>query len=84
VHTGYWGCGAFGGNRTLMALLQVLAARMAGLDRLIFHTGGPDGEEPFKHALERVNQLGSGPLSTSDLLDRLVAMRFEWGVGNGT
>jgi hypothetical protein len=42
VHTGYWGCGAFGGNRVLMALLQVLAAGSAGLDQLVFH-GPADG-----------------------------------------
>ena len=28
VHTGYWGCGAFGRNRELRAMLQVLAARV--------------------------------------------------------
>ena len=47
VHTGYWGCGAFGGNRVLMAMLQVLAARMAGLERLVFHTGSPGGDAPL-------------------------------------
>jgi Poly (ADP-ribose) glycohydrolase (PARG) len=26
VHTGFWGCGAYGGNRVVMALLQILAA----------------------------------------------------------
>lgn len=31
VHTGNWGCGAFGGSRPLMALLQCLAARSAGI-----------------------------------------------------
>jgi len=38
VHTGFWGCGAFGGNRELMALLQILAAAVSGLDMLVFHT----------------------------------------------
>ncbi len=40
VHTGFWGCGAFGGNRVLMPALQMLAAAMAGVDRVVFHTGG--------------------------------------------
>jgi hypothetical protein len=26
-HTGFWDCGAYGGNRVLMALLQLLANR---------------------------------------------------------
>ncbi len=38
IHTGNWGTGAFGGDRVLMALLQLVAARMAGLDRLVFHS----------------------------------------------
>ena len=38
VHTGFWGCGAFGGNRVLMVSLQVVAAVMAGLDGLVLHT----------------------------------------------
>ena len=32
VHTGFWGCGAFGGHRVLMTTLQTLAAEMAGLE----------------------------------------------------
>ncbi len=32
VHTGNWGTGAYGGDRVLMALLQLIAARLAGLD----------------------------------------------------
>lgn len=46
IHTGYWGGGAFGGNRVLMSMLQILAAQMAGVDRLVFHTGAPGGECP--------------------------------------
>jgi hypothetical protein len=30
--------GAYGGNKVLMALLQVLAARLAGVDKLVYHT----------------------------------------------
>lgn len=30
VHTGHWGTGAFGGNKVVMAFLQILAAKIAG------------------------------------------------------
>ncbi len=43
IHTGFWGCGAFGGNRVLMTTLQILAAEMAGLERVVFHTGDASG-----------------------------------------
>ncbi|MGC4118781.1 MAG: hypothetical protein QM765_30315 [Myxococcales bacterium] len=35
VHTGFWGCGAFGGDRVLMTALQVVAARLAGVEALL-------------------------------------------------
>ncbi len=31
IHTGFGGCGAFGGNRSLMIALQVVAARAAAI-----------------------------------------------------
>lgn len=46
VHSGFWGCGAFGGNRVLMSALQVAAADLAGLDRLVLHFGASGGEAP--------------------------------------
>jgi hypothetical protein len=85
VHTGFWGCGAFGGNRVLMALLQVVAARLAKLDLLVFHVGGRGGRAPLEEALRRVD--GDLPIgevgSVRDALHRIEAMRFEWGVGDG-
>lgn len=30
--------GAFGGNKTIMALLQILAAKAANVDTLVYHT----------------------------------------------
>jgi hypothetical protein len=32
VHTGFWGCGAFGGHGVLMLILQILAAEMGSVD----------------------------------------------------
>jgi hypothetical protein len=85
VHTGYWGCGAFGGNRTLMAILQLLAARMAGLRRLAFHVGPAGGRQPLADALrlvrEELGPVPSAPVRT--LVARLEAMGFEWGVSDG-
>ncbi len=84
VHSGYWGCGAFGGNRVLMATLQAVAAGMAGLDRLVFHTGGPGGDAPLDRSLGVLDELlGGGPLRTGSLIERLVEMGFAWGVSDG-
>jgi hypothetical protein len=84
VHTGYWGCGAFGGNRELMVLLQVVAARMAGLERLVFHTGAPGVDVPIAKAQGLLEELAGGdPSATVDLLAAIGAHGFRWGVSDG-
>jgi len=61
IHTGFWGCGAFGGNRVLMSLAQVLAAHLAGVDRLVFHTFNAAGLQSLAEAQEKYRQLIEGP-----------------------
>jgi len=84
VHTGFWGCGAFGGNRVLMALLQVLAGQMAGVERLVFHTFDADGTDAFDAAVGWVDDvLSASSIATRTLMDRVAAEGFEWGVSDG-
>lgn len=84
IHTGYWGCGAFGGDRVLMSLLQILAAQLAAVDRLVFHTVDERGGAPFDEAVRIVRDKLSEPsgMSLAELLDQLVAMGFTWGITN--
>lgn len=83
VHTGFWGCGAFGGDRELMIALQVLAAGSAWVDDLVIHTvradGRPDAESGIATARAVV---GAG--SPDGIADALVARGFRWGTSNGT
>ena len=79
IHTGHWGCGAFGGNRILMALLQAAAACLASVDRLIFHFGDAAGRSPVEKAQALLPESGT----TRDFIDAVVAMNFEWGVSDG-
>ncbi|MDY3560590.1 hypothetical protein R5W23_001835 [Gemmata sp. JC673] len=86
VHTGYWGCGAYGGHRVLMAVLQVLAARLAGLNRLVFHTGDAGGAATFGKALAVLATdlgVGAAPCPLEPVLGRLDALAFQWGVSDG-
>lgn len=82
VHTGYWGCGVFGGCRKVMALLQLIAAAMAGVDRVVFHTVSEEGAPSFAEALRvlRDELAPLGEITTDELLDRIVAMGFSWGM----
>jgi hypothetical protein len=86
VHTGYWGCGAFGGDRVLMSLVQVLAAGMAGVDRLAFHTVSEAGAAPFEEALRIVRDelAPAGQIAAAEIVDRIDAMAFDWGTSDGT
>ena len=87
IHTGFWGCGAYGGNRVLMALLQLVAAHLARVDSLVFHTGDSGGADVFRKAerlCRKTLRLGAASLSASDLLARIEAMGFSWGVSKGT
>jgi len=85
VHTGYWGCGVFGGNRVLMTVLQLLAAEMAGVSRVVFHTanvaGGPFLEEAVQVLSEDLAPLG--PMTADGLLDRVLGLGFVWGMSGG-
>jgi hypothetical protein len=85
VHTGFWGCGAFGGNRVLMAMLQVIAAGLAALDRLVFYTVEPAGTRAIEQGLTHLRDLaGEGPIALSALIGGIVELGFEWGVSDGT
>jgi hypothetical protein len=84
LHTGFWGCGAYGGNLQLMSTLQILAAELSGLDRLVFHTGSrpTDLAPEFRERLAQ--EFGFKPgAKVSSLLSRLAQRRFPRGMPDG-
>jgi Poly (ADP-ribose) glycohydrolase (PARG) len=81
IHTGFWGCGAYGGNRIVMTLLQLLAARLAGVGRLVFHTGDAASLATIAAAQALLLRL-----ETPSPVELLAALRQEdlrWGVSDG-
>jgi hypothetical protein len=84
IHTGFWGCGAFGGNRELMALLQLLSARLVGVDRLRFHTAESTHDLHAGAAqLERVLATGAPGEPLAAVLDRVAELDYAWGQSDG-
>ena len=84
IRTGFWGCGAFGGNRHAMTLLQLLAARLAGVGRVRFYAFDDRGQADFGTGaadLERVLQEPS--VSLDALIERIADLDYEWGVSDG-
>ena len=84
VHTGFWGCGAFGGHRVVMTTLQVVAAALAGVGRVVFHTGDHAGGVAMSQTrqLFEENLCDGSPITVGELLRRLEGAGFEWGVSD--
>lgn len=85
VHTGYWGCGAFGGNRLLMSLVQILAAYVAGVDTLVFHTMSSQGTPAWEQSRRLLFDVlqPDPPPTTLGLCERIAALGLVWGMSDG-
>jgi hypothetical protein len=82
IHSGFWGCGAFGGNRVMMTLLQLLAADMAGVAGLVFHVGDPSGRTSVECAQALAPGLATAT-SATELIAHAEALGLVWGVSDG-
>lgn len=84
IHSGFWGCGAFGGNRTLMTMIQLLAASAAGVGQLVFHTGASAGLRVVAEAQDHLQEIFLTPtISPAELIQHLVDRRYLWGESDG-
>lgn len=84
IHTGNWGCGAYGGNRQLMLSLQLMAARLAGVSKIIFYCGTESVEDvaTFESALAKKFKLQpNAPLES--VVNRFADAGFPWGTPDG-
>lgn len=87
IHTGWFGCGAYGGNRTIMIILQILAARMAGITKLTFHTVTDNCQQERRKAdvwLKNLFDRNTTQLTKEELIEKLLIENFQWGQSNGT
>ena len=83
IHTGFWGCGAYGGSREAMTQLQVVAARVAGIPHVVFHAG----RSP-EIAAAAIAQLEAHPswhaeATENDLVEAIFGFAHEWGESDG-
>ncbi|HQM46918.1 MAG TPA: hypothetical protein PLC82_13715 [Smithellaceae bacterium] len=86
IHTGNWGTGAYGGNKIIMALLQLAAARAAYIDRLVYHTFSNEYSIAYEEALDLLSHKlipGKKRITTPSFLKQVQALRFKWGVSDG-
>jgi hypothetical protein len=85
VHTGFWGCGAFGGNRVLMAMLQLLAGSISGVDEIVFHSSDSQGTDDVNRSIELIKDKLALPANsnTKVMIANIDSIGFEWGKGDG-
>ena len=86
IHTGNWGTGAYGGNKIIMALLQLAAARAAGIDRMIYHTFSAEYSNAYREALDLLTQQiipSDKRIKTQAFLKQIQSFGFKWGVSDG-
>jgi hypothetical protein len=64
-----------------LPLLQLVAARWAGVDRLVFHSVDAAGSACFRDAQAALGGLSA--LEPRALIARVTGLGFEWGQGDG-
>ena len=86
IHTGFWGCGAYGGNRILMTALQIIAANLAGINKLVFHAVNEEGTDTIQQGVNYVlNDIHYDHDCTQmgRIISQIMAIGFEWGESDG-
>lgn len=82
IHTGFWGCGAFGGNRELMTILQALAGDLADVD-LVYWAFDEAGQNQAARARAGYESLLESSPEVEMLLNRLFQQKYAWGISDG-
>jgi hypothetical protein len=81
-NSGFWGCGAYGGNRTIMTILQLVAASLAGVE-LRYWAGDSSGVAVAEDAYQIYCDILKKTDSTQEIINTLAKMKFDWGVSDG-
>ncbi len=79
IHSGNWGCGAFGGNKELMYLTQIYAASVCGIDEIVLHAVDEKVFERSKSLYEYMDKR----MRFADVVAFLHSRKFEWGESDG-
>jgi len=88
IHTGNWGCGAFGGNPVAMSMLQTFAAQMAGVE-LIYYVQGAENRREYDCGMKDLQDLMAelavdGYVELEAFIGGVVKKEYMWGESNGT
>jgi hypothetical protein len=73
-----------GPNRELMTVLQLFAARLAGVARVRFYAFDDAGRAAFERGQAALERALANTTQVADVIERLDAAGYVWGVSNGT
>ncbi|KAL4478865.1 hypothetical protein ABPG72_009691 [Tetrahymena utriculariae] len=87
INTGNWGCGAFGNDSVFIALIQLIAAQLSGIDILVYHTYNKQGTDCFqqgKYLYEKyvLNMQQKNP-NLQEIVEYIYKLKFQWGMSDG-
>jgi hypothetical protein len=75
IHSGNWGCGPCGGNKIVSFLIQMIAANVSGIHKLVLHS---HANEEFNNALKMYQLLGRcGRMETNTMLSLICKLGLE-------
>ncbi|KAL4473385.1 hypothetical protein ABPG72_015628 [Tetrahymena utriculariae] len=93
LHTGNWGCGAFGNNRQLIASIQLFAAHLSGIQNIVYHTFDEEGKKGFEEGKNiyenflrdiKINNCESPNFKLDQqFIMFLSKQNFQWGYSDG-
>jgi len=83
IHTGWWGCGAYGNNRQMMLITQILAAHWAQIDGIVFHIQNKEHQNDIEEAQKAVEKLRHGT-EVKEVIEEIFNLNLEWEKSNNT
>ena len=85
IHTGRWGAGAFGGNEELALIIQILGAKIAEIDNLVFHAITDNYLENATIVVNDIAKLYNENKieSVDSIVNYLYDKKYKWGVSDG-
>ena len=86
-HTGNWGVGAFGGSAEAAAIMQLLAARVSGIDEIRYYPRSSKSQYNSGKTLLKTIEKNHSNLTCDQFIEHLAknAQNYNliWGTSNG-